>query len=201
METAAVRSLWARSEAARDLRYTTYIGDGDSKGYNAVVDDKPYGEVPVIKEECVGHVQKRLGKGLRDLKQRLGKDKLADGKSISGKGRLTDKLIDSLQNFSGMAIRQHAGNVTEMARAIWASLCHRASSDSHPRHEFCPPGVTSWCKWQQVKAGKPGPYIHHDTIPPAVIEVMKPVYHRLTDRPLLDRCARGGGGGGHTEHQ
>lgn len=40
---------------------------------------KVYSDIPVEKEECVRHVQKRLGKNLRDLKQRLGSSKLSDG--------------------------------------------------------------------------------------------------------------------------
>ena len=33
METAAVVKIWNRSEALNGLRYTSYIGDGDSKGF------------------------------------------------------------------------------------------------------------------------------------------------------------------------
>ena len=191
MESAAVVAIWTRSEQLRGLRYVGYIGDGDSKGHSQVVKSRPYGDTDVVKEECVGHVQKRLGKSLRDLKQRLSGQKLADDKPIAGKGRLTDKLIDSLQNYYGMAIGQHPGDFEEMKRAIWASFCHRMSCNDKPRHEYCPPGIDSWCKWQQHKAGKQGTYKHHNVIPPAVAAVMKPVYERLTDRALLERCLRG----------
>eukprot|EP00117_Sycon_ciliatum_P015104 scpid108882/ scgid15095/ len=60
MEMEAVRTIWKRSEEVNDLRYTVYLGDGDNKGYSAVAADKPYGETPIAKEECIGHVQKRL---------------------------------------------------------------------------------------------------------------------------------------------
>eukprot|EP00117_Sycon_ciliatum_P034544 scpid71914/ scgid26349/ len=109
MQASAVCTLWSRSEELRGLRYTGSIGDGDSKGHSAVLQDKPYRDVLVVKEECVGHVQKRLGKGFRDLKQSKAKEKLADGKPIGGKGQLTDKTIDSLQNYYGMAACQYAG--------------------------------------------------------------------------------------------
>ena len=190
MESSAVVSLWARSQQLRGLRYVGYIGDGDSKGFRNVLQSKPYGDQDVIKE-CVGHVQKRLGKSLRDLKQRLAGQKLADGKRLGGKGRMTDFLMNSLQTYYGIAIRENTGDVQAMYKAIWASFCHSSSSDEKPMHQFCPPGLTSWCKWQQHEAGSPEPYKHHDPIPPAVFDVMKPIYVRLTDRPLLERCLRG----------
>ena len=50
------------------FRYNPYIGDGDSKAYRQVVDDQPYGpNYDIMKVECVGHVQKRMGTNLRKL--------------------------------------------------------------------------------------------------------------------------------------
>ena len=102
METEGVVTLFNRSVATRKLMYTTYIGDGDSKGFQAVVNAKPYGDVEITKEECVGHVSKRLGKALRELKKK--KTPLSDGKPLSGRGRLTDDLCDSLQTYYNLAI-------------------------------------------------------------------------------------------------
>ena len=183
MESSAVVSLWARSQQVRGLRYVGYIGDGDSKGYHNVVGSKPYGEQGVVKEECVGHVQQRLGKNLRDLKQRLTGQKLADGKQIGRDGRLTLGLMNSLQNYYAITIRENTGDVQALYKAIWASYCHRGSSDEKPVHQFCPPGLTSWCKWQRHEAGHPEPYKHHDPIPPAVFDVMKPIFLHPSVRP------------------
>ena len=55
----------------------------------------------VKKLECVGHrqyLQKRLGARLRKLKT-TNKSVLSDGKPIGGKGRLTDNMINKLQNY------------------------------------------------------------------------------------------------------
>ncbi len=66
MEMEGVERIWKRSVADLNLRFTTYIGDGDSK---ALVVLKPYGDgVKLTKHECVGHVQKRMGTALRKLK-------------------------------------------------------------------------------------------------------------------------------------
>ena len=190
MESTAAVTLWSRSEEKNSLRYVRYIGDGDSKVYNNVANVKLYGEKAVVKEECVGHIQKRLGKSLRDLKQKLGGEKLSDGKSIGGKGRPTDKMIGSLQNYYGKAIRSNAGSTAEIARAIWASICHQISTDETPRHEFCPEDSESWCKFQKAKAtGKN--LQHKPALPRAVFEKVKPIYLRLSDKPLLEKCLRG----------
>jgi hypothetical protein len=73
METEAARRMWSRSEAL-GYRYTTFVGDGDSSAFNAVKalngGAGPY-PVPVVKEECVNHVCKRLGTRLRNLKKDL----------------------------------------------------------------------------------------------------------------------------------
>eukprot|EP00117_Sycon_ciliatum_P046428 scpid67182/ scgid2109/ len=131
MEAEAVKLLWSRSEQNNGLKYTSYIGDGDSKAYRSVCQLKPYGDMSIDKEECVGYVQKRVqSHNLRTLKQKCGSKPLSDGKPIGGKGRLTGSKIDSLQNYYGAAIRSNPGSTSGMARAIWASVCHSVSCRS-----------------------------------------------------------------------
>lgn len=68
-KVAGALAICSRSEAKLQLRYTKYLGDGDSKGFANVLESKPYGEdVSISKQECVGHIQKRLGERLRKLK-------------------------------------------------------------------------------------------------------------------------------------
>jgi hypothetical protein len=76
--------------------------------------------------------------------------KLADGKTIGGAGQLTDKVIKSLQNYYGDAIRRNKGNVQAMTKAVQATLLHCNSTNAH--HHLCPEGPSSWCKWQAAKA-------------------------------------------------
>ena len=95
-----VLAIWCRSEESRRLRYSTCIGDGDSKGYHAVTAAKPYGaDVQVVNEECIGHVQKTVRHGIVQPEKEKKGQKLPDGKTIGGLGRLTDKLIDTLQTY------------------------------------------------------------------------------------------------------
>lgn len=61
MESAGAVEVFQRSIESRGVRYTHYIGDGDSKAFQTVNEKKIY-DVPIEKLECVGHVRKRMGK-------------------------------------------------------------------------------------------------------------------------------------------
>ena len=68
MEPDGAVALFERSMEERKLLYKTYIGDGDSKAYSAVVNSLPSGgNVFINKEECCAHTTKRMGTGLRTL--------------------------------------------------------------------------------------------------------------------------------------
>ena len=67
MEPSGATRIFSRSVQNRKLRYTKYLGDGDSKGYEVV--KSIYKEKEINKLECVGHVQKRVGTRLRNLKK------------------------------------------------------------------------------------------------------------------------------------
>ncbi|GFX71902.1 transposable element Tc1 transposase [Trichonephila clavipes] len=60
MEVEGAFRIFNRSEVLHNLRYTQYLGDGDSKAYKAVLESKPYKDVNIEKLECVGHVEKRM---------------------------------------------------------------------------------------------------------------------------------------------
>ena len=82
MEKAGSVSIFQRS-IKNGLRYTTFYGDGDTKSFNAV--ENIYGDdSPVIKRECIGHYQKRVGNRLRKLRKE---------KNLGGKKRLTNKKL------------------------------------------------------------------------------------------------------------
>lgn len=197
MEPQGIVKLFSRSLDYK-LRYKHYISDGDSASFSALKKAKPYGggeEDEIIKLDCVGHVQKRLGTALRKLKTDYRSKKLSDGKSIGGKGRLTNELIDSLQNFYGLAIKSNKNNLDGMIKAVQASLLHKNSTDEQPRHHLCPEGESSWCGFQRHRAL--GLEFHHkkNAIPEAIVQLLKPIYRRLGDRHLLEKCV-----GGYTQN-
>ena len=85
--------------------------------------------------------------------------KLNDGKGILGKGRLTDKIINKMQNYCGMAVRQNIlssqNNDKEkalysMKKSVLGTLWHFTDMpDNQERHAFCPRVSSSWCKYWQ----------------------------------------------------
>ena len=42
---------------------------------------------------------------------------------LSGKGKITEKVINSAQNFYGITIRQNSGTLYEIKTAVCAILC------------------------------------------------------------------------------
>ncbi|GFX93255.1 uncharacterized protein TNCV_4761341 [Trichonephila clavipes] len=59
MEVDGMLRIFNRSEKLHNL--SNYIGDGDTKTFNALSENKPYGDDHLIQKiECVGHVQKRM---------------------------------------------------------------------------------------------------------------------------------------------
>ena len=128
METVGVKKILSRSQERNKLQYTEYFGDADSKGFSEVQDVCSRENVEVVKKECVGHVQKQVGSALRKLKK--------ENKGLGGKGKLTDALIDRLQNYYGIAIRSNVSNLETMKKAIQASLNHCIALKRRNLHNY-----------------------------------------------------------------
>ena len=97
MEVEGTKAMFNRSLKRSGLRYINFLGDGDTKSFVAV--ENTYPGMKVKKFECIGQIQKRVGNRLRKLKKEV--------KGLGGKGRLTDSIIDKLQNYYGIAIRKN----------------------------------------------------------------------------------------------
>eukprot|EP00112_Aurelia_sp_Birch-Aquarium-sp1_P015936 Seg357.6 transcript_id=Seg357.6/GoldUCD/mRNA.D3Y31 product="hypothetical protein" protein_id=Seg357.6/GoldUCD/D3Y31 len=191
MDPAGCVAIFSRSIEKHSLRYTEFLGDGDSKAQTQLKNERVYGDREITKLECVGHIQKRMGSRLRSLKKSCGKEKLADGKSIGGKGRLTDKLIDSLQVYYGKAIRGNSHSLPEMKGAVMAIWNHIRSTDENPNHQLCPAGKDSWCGFQKDIANDTAIYQHMHPLPAAVADKLKSVFEALSNDRLLSSCLHG----------
>ena len=185
MEVDGISEMFSRSMQRYGAMYTRYIGDGDSKTYKGIVDLNPY-DVQVKKLECVLHVKKRMGSRLRAEKK---KHKGIGGK---GPGKLTDKLINDLTAYYGLAITRHTDSVEEMKNAIWATYHHKCSTDTAPEHDYCPTGADSWCSWRRAEAkGALDNYTHDPPLTELVQQVIKPIYTNLSQHELIERCLVG----------
>ena len=82
MEKEAAIEMFLRSVEKRGLKYSTYIGDGDSSSYGMVAQvlkEKYSDQYVVVKKDCIGHTQKRMGSNLRKYKTEKKEKKLHDG--------------------------------------------------------------------------------------------------------------------------
>ena len=189
MEVEAAERLWTRSVEKHNVRYRTMLSDGDSKAFDALAALNLYGdEKPIEKEDCINHVSKRMGTALRNM---VAVSK-AQKNSISGKGKLTQAKIKRIQNYYGKAIKDHSHDVKICRKRIKAILFHLSSTDDCPKHTHCPEGANSWCFWQRAKASGdvPGAHKEHDTLPPEIGSRLVPIFQRLSDEKLLQRCSR-----------
>lgn len=150
----------------------SFSGMRDSKSHNLLVNEAVYGDIKVAKLKCVGHVQKRLGFRLRSLKKRTGQTHLEVGKGIGGRGRLTDKTIDSLQVHYGKAIKENTYDIGAMHNAVMAIWHHTQASDDSPDHDLYLPGEHSWCGFQRDQANGTTDYSHEHPLPAAVAKAI-----------------------------
>jgi hypothetical protein len=182
MEVNGATRIFSRSIEKHGLRYTKYLGDGDSKSFSTVKNF--YEGFLVEKLECVGHIQKRVGNRLRNLKKNV--------KNLGGKGKLTNKVIDRLQNYYGIAIRSNVGDLKGMESGVCAVLFHVASSKDHNWHAaYCPPGKDSWCRFQKDISLGTSTHKHGAGLPMEIIKHVKPVFNELSQKSLLEKCLHG----------
>ncbi|XP_070395670.1 uncharacterized protein [Dermacentor albipictus] len=183
METEAAIILFNRSLEKNGLRYTTIFTDGDSRTFHALTSGGVYGYISIEKKDCLNHVHKRMGTALRNLVEK----KKAQGESLGGKGNLTqDKKIT---NYYGYALRSH--DVAGMKTAVHATLLHMTSTDEAPDHSCCPQGVDSWCAFNRALANQVEPPPHKNPLPGHVRTALEPIFARLGDEALLERCKDG----------
>ena len=96
-----------------------------------------------------------------------------------------------MQNFYGMALRKNKGNAQDMAKATRAILKHYTSTPENSQHEDCPTGKHSWCSFEKdVACGTREHKPIKDPIPPAVVEVIQPVFDKLGSQSFLAGCER-----------
>ena len=192
MEAAGAVTIFKRSLDKNNLRYVSYIVDGDTSSYNEVNNSKPYGDFEIIKKECVGHVQKHLGTSLWTLRTTLNGKILSDGKKISRRGRLTDKVINTMQNYHGIAISQNSNDLFAMRKSIIARLMHDTNfDDAGTRHRYYLKNIDSWCKYQKDILTGEKTYKDHVNLPVAIKKEVEPIFKDLSSEALLSKCLDG----------
>ncbi|GFY09397.1 uncharacterized protein TNCV_1942071 [Trichonephila clavipes] len=193
MEMEAAAILWQRSIKECNMRYTCILSDGDSKTFQHLMSLNIYGKgKPIKKEECINHISKRLGTGLRSkVKEWRSKGVCIGGKKV---GSLKETTIVKLTNFYRKAIKDNCNDVEKMKSAIYATLYHCSSTDAKPKHSKCPNGKLSWCFFKRALANEESPESHSvmkTKLTEEVVAKILPVYQRLASNEILSWCTSG----------
>ena len=135
MEGSAAVEIWKRSVEENQLVYSTYVGDGDSSSFRNLLKSDPYQGIETVrKEECLGHVQKRLKKHLR--------------KKSNAYSKLTAGKVERVGQLYALVVSQNRGkSPSEIHKALCNLLDHLLE-----KHGNCPFSRESWCYLQKALA-------------------------------------------------
>lgn len=96
-----------------------------------------------------------------------------------------------LAGYFAKAIKRNT-TVEDMKKAIYATLRHCSSSDEKPQHSSCPDGEDSWRFAKRAMARDqpiPSHKEHlHTYLRPDVVRNIMPIYMRLANNKLLEKC-------------
>ena len=135
VEGSAAVEILKRSVLKNQLVYSTNVGDGDSSSSKNLFKSDPYGGIETIrKEECLGHVQKRLKKHLKKKSKSF--PKLAASK-VERVGQLFALVV--VQNRGRSPSEIHLAHLTLLEHLI-------------EKHDYCPFSLDSWCYFQRTPA-------------------------------------------------
>ena len=133
-------------------------------------------------------MQKRLGTRL----QNLVKKHKGTASPLGGRGKLTENIINSMQNFYGMTIRSNTDNLYAMKKVVGAILWHCTDfKDESFRHRLCPQNENTWCKWQLDKINGTGLYKGKISVPVSIHHTIKKIFEELSSDDLLKKCLHG----------
>ena len=182
METQRPIEKLLRSIDKYGLWYTTFVNDGDSNCFASVCEALKNAPTcfsyEVKKKECVDHIQKLIGTAFREYKRIMKWIRLADEKSVSGKGGLTDFVINRIQKYFVYCIRNNKGNLQGMKNDIWAIFKHIIEDDSisvAEQHANCP--KYDWCKYWANNSN----YNPSKQLPCIFVDALKHIVTRLTN--------------------
>ncbi|XP_058796973.1 uncharacterized protein LOC131667523 [Phymastichus coffea] len=192
MEVAAADIMWRRTISQGNFRYTTILCDGDSKTFIHLEKQNIYNGIPLVREQCVNHVKKRMTTALHEEIKKAKAQKITLGGNK--KGALTDKCIKHLSNYYLSCIKRNKNNVEKMRTEVLATLAHCSSTDEKHDHSLCPKGEKSWCFFNKATALGLRPPTHNNMpvfLNSTVNERLKPIFERLSKTELLAGCSQG----------
>ncbi|CAF1043010.1 unnamed protein product, partial [Didymodactylos carnosus] len=149
MEKEMIHEMFCRSLAKYDVKYISYVGDGDAKVNKYLIGNPTYSTIDVNKLEDTNHFTKRMLTRIMKIKRENINKILCDGKRLSGKGRLTVGQAIKFKIYFAKAIRENKTDINKLYRASWAIFNHHYSTNEEPMHDWCD---AKWCKYLQAKS-------------------------------------------------
>lgn len=151
METDVILEGFIESEKVHGVRYTTFIGDGDSSVHPTLIQQVPGWGHCIRKLECANHACKCYRGALEKLVQ--------GNPSYKGSGGLTEKMRRRLVSAARCAIKMRS---KEVDRSVGVRLLKRdlLNGPNHcfGNHQHCSPDFCSTAKDQlQLLQGTPAP--------------------------------------------
>ena len=134
METDIILKGFLQSEEQHGLRYTQFIGDGDSSVYPALVSGVPYGNF-IKKMECANHAVKCYRTALENL--------VHDKSCYKGRGKLTEAMRKKLTKAARSAILMRSQEadklqaVKKLQHDLLNSPLHCFGCHSNCSPDFC----------------------------------------------------------------
>jgi len=189
MEKQLIHDMFSRSVAKYNVKYISFIGDGDAKVHKHLLQNPPYVDVQIKKIEDVNHFSKRMLTRINKIKRDNKGVILSDGKKFTGKGRFTDNQAVKFKIYFAKAIRENRFDLDNMYRCSWATFNHRYSTNDQPMHDWCD---KKWCQYLQAQAN--GQSFDHSksSIPRPCLDLIRPVFEELCSRDSLERVVQGG---------
>ena len=89
-------------------------------------------------------------------------------------------------------LKAAAPDVDKMKNSLLTMFFHMMSTNVAYNHHLCPAGIDSWCHFRAAEAGATNARDHNPIFTSDVGPLIYPVFQRLSDRDLLQRCAKMG---------
>ena len=192
MEKDGAIEMFLRSLDKDQLKYTEYVGDGDTNSFGEVQAAlyEKYGDAyQIIKEDYIGHIQKRMGAALRNYKKTNAKVLYYQ---MVNQSEVPDALLIKLLIAYRHTTTMRFANEEKMVRAIWAIFYHMRLGPPNEsvaaQHLYCPDGNDSWCKYKKDNASNTNRYDQTKCLPFVFRKELKPIFDRLSSKELLQSC-------------
>ena len=129
MEADIIVDGFNKSEVMHNLKFLSFIGDGDSSVHAKIISNVKYGK-DILKVECINHLVKSVGKALYKIK----KDTTID---VEGRKLLTSTSIKMIQNSILRCVDSSNGEVEVLKKLVGNIPSHVFGDHKNCNQQVC----------------------------------------------------------------